>query len=85
METTTDFYDMKTLPYLVIKENWVDVGYWTIFCVNGGYWGIILNECWLFWVGGVSESVWGIILRDWARVGKYLGWLGVSTLFDSAH
>ena len=34
-----------------------------MFCVSGGYCGIILSECELFWVGG------GVI-------GHYFRWLG---------
>ena len=39
----------------------------------------------LFWVGGVSEGVWDIILGGWGWVGKYFGWVGVGALFDNAY
>ena len=74
MKTTIDFYHMTNLRYFVIKEKlWVDmrnsisdVGNWTIFCVSGGYWAIILRKCGLFWVGGGGC---GVILFEWEWVG----------------
>ena len=50
------------------REVWVDVGYWTIFCVSGSYSSIILNECGLFWVGGGG---WDIIFGGWRWLGVY--------------
>ena len=67
------------------REVWVDVGYWTIFCVSGGWWGIICSGQALFlvsvsyfgWLGvdgalfWLGGGEWGIILGGWGWVGKY--------------
>ena len=64
MKTTISYYDMTLLDQYMIwrprdqREIWVDMGYWSLFCVRGGWWGIILGECALFWVGG-TLSGWG--------------------------
>ena len=81
MTTLHYFHDMTTLRYLVIKgscdledyEVWVDVGYWTIFFVICGWWGIVLSRYGLFCV---SEGEWGIILGGWESIFGGCGWVG---------
>ena len=89
MKTTTDFYDMTTLRYLVIKEKfeqmWVIAPYFVWVAVSEAllFWVIVGGA--LFWVGGggwgwVGVSEGGCTV--WERPNFFSDWFSKDCVFD---